>query len=73
MATKLEQKQKELIKLLDDNLDCMVELKDAKLRQEIAELEKQAEEQECDHPYALVRTRCFGEINYCLKCGKNLD
>ena len=27
---------------------------------------------ECEHPYAYVHTRCMGEINYCLKCGKDL-
>ena len=27
---------------------------------------------ECEHPYAFVETRCMGEINQCLKCGKNL-
>ena len=27
---------------------------------------------ECDHPFASVQTRCMGEINHCLKCGKDL-
>ena len=27
---------------------------------------------ECEHPFAYVHTRCMGEINHCLKCGKNL-
>lgn len=27
---------------------------------------------ECDHPFSSVHTRCFGEINHCLKCGKDL-
>jgi hypothetical protein len=27
---------------------------------------------ECEHPYAYVHTRCMGEINHCLKCGKDL-
>ena len=25
---------------------------------------------ECEHPFAFVHTRCNGEINHCLKCGK---
>lgn len=29
-------------------------------------------EEECQHPFAFVQTRCMGEINHCLKCGKNL-
>ena len=43
-----------------------------KLKSEIAALDKEVEEQECDHPFAFVHTRCNGEINRCLKCGKNL-
>ena len=27
---------------------------------------------ECEHPFAYVHTRCMGEINTCLKCGKDL-
>ena len=27
---------------------------------------------ECEHPFAYVHTRCMGEINHCLKCGKDL-
>jgi hypothetical protein len=27
---------------------------------------------ECDHPWAFVQTKCNGEINKCLKCGKEL-
>ena len=27
---------------------------------------------ECEHPFAYVHTRCMGEINNCLKCGKDL-
>lgn len=27
---------------------------------------------ECVHPYWSVVTKCFGEINYCTKCGKDL-
>jgi hypothetical protein len=27
---------------------------------------------ECDHPWAFVQTKCMGEINKCLKCGKEL-
>lgn len=27
----------------------------------------------CDHPFAFVHSRCFGEINHCLKCGKDLS
>ena len=27
---------------------------------------------ECEHPYWSVVTKCFGEINYCTKCGKDL-
>lgn len=58
MKDKLIEKQKELIKLLDDALDCMTELGDGKLRQEIWKLESElakeqeqiAEEVECDHP-----------------------
>lgn len=30
------------------------------------------EEQECEHPFASVQSRCNGDINHCLKCGKNL-
>ena len=26
----------------------------------------------CEHPFAYVHTRCMGEINHCLKCGKDL-
>jgi hypothetical protein len=27
---------------------------------------------ECEHPFASVHTRCMGEINHCLRCGKDL-
>ena len=27
-------------------------------------------EQECDHPFASVMSKCNGEINHCLKCGE---
>ena len=27
---------------------------------------------ECEHPFHSVTTRCFGIINHCLKCGKDL-
>lgn len=27
-------------------------------------------EKECEHPYFLVNSKCNGEINHCLKCGK---
>jgi len=37
----------------------------------IALIEEQ-ESKECDHPFAFVQSRCFGEINHCLKCGKDL-
>ena len=28
---------------------------------------------ECEHPFAMVMSKCNGEINKCYKCGKNLD
>ena len=27
---------------------------------------------ECEHPWWAVDTRCMGEINHCIKCGKDL-
>jgi hypothetical protein len=27
---------------------------------------------ECEHPFAFVNSKCNGEINQCLKCGKML-
>jgi hypothetical protein len=30
------------------------------------------DEQECEHPFAFVQSKCNGEINHCLKCGKNI-
>lgn len=42
------------------------------LEQEIKDSEPKNEKQECDHPYAYVHTRNFGETNKCLKCGKIL-
>ena len=41
-----------------------------KLMQEYHEV--MMKERECDHPFASVHTRCMGEINTCLKCGKDL-
>ncbi len=32
---------------------------------------KQTQE-DCDHPFAYVMSKCNGEINKCLKCGKQL-
>ena len=31
------------------------------------------ENKECEHPFAAVHSKCFGEINKCLKCGKDLN
>jgi len=27
---------------------------------------------ECEHPFAMVMSKCNGEINKCYKCGKDL-
>lgn len=27
---------------------------------------------ECEHPFYAVQSKCNGEINHCLKCGKQL-
>ena len=48
-----------------------------RLKERIEEIESTGydpliDETECDHPFASVHTRCMGEINTCLKCGKDL-
>ncbi len=39
------------------------------LQQEIERLKQR--EKECDHPFSYVVSKCNGEINKCLKCGKD--
>ena len=45
-----------------------IEIEDEILKSTIEEQESK----ECDHPFVFVQTRCLGEINHCLKCGKDL-
>lgn len=49
----------------DDVLDFM---KDSA----IEKLKEMKNKKECEHPYYSVHTRCFGEINHCYQCGKDL-
>jgi len=44
----------------------------AKAETEIRQLTIPVVSVECEHPFAYVHTRCMGEINRCLKCGKDL-
>ena len=69
------------IKKLVSDLHCMgtygmVELELTKIENYVKELEGKVTipvvSVECEHPFAYVHTRCMGEINHCLKCGKDL-
>jgi len=50
--------------MYDDTIDCMVKFAESEMNPDVGV--------ECEHPFAYVHTRCMGEINHCLKCGKDL-
>lgn len=44
----------------------------AKIRKEVGLVNVENLVTECEHPFAYVQSKCNGEINHCLKCGKDL-